>query len=280
MRFGGPVSNYNNPDEWINTLKQWGYSAAYCPVDNSASEEVIRSYAEAAEKADIVIAEVGAWSNPISRDDKARREAITYCQKQLDLAERIGARCCVNVAGSRGDLWDGPHPDNVNRETFDLIVSTVREIIDAIKPKRTFFTLEAMPWIYPYDADSYIELMKAIDRKEFAVHLDIVNVVSSPLKYYRNGDIIREWVKKLGPYVKSCHAKDILLSDSLTVHLDEVMPGTGGLDYPTLLREFDSLHRDTPLMLEHLSTEEEYAQAAANVRRIAAESGVSFVEAR
>jgi hypothetical protein len=36
--------------------------------------------------------------------------------------------------------------------------------IDAVKPRRTFYTLEAMPWIFSDTPDSYLELMRAIDR--------------------------------------------------------------------------------------------------------------------
>ena len=68
-----------------------------------------------------------------------------------------------------------------------MIVETIRSIIDAVKPTRTFFTLETMPWAYPDSPDTYLRLFKAIDRKQFAVHLDPVNLVCSPQRYYGNG---------------------------------------------------------------------------------------------
>ncbi len=52
---------------------------------------------------------------------------------------------------------------------------------------------------------------------------------------------------------------------NLTVHLDEVLLGTGGLDYRIYLSELSKL-KDVPLMLEHLKTKEEYDQAASNVK--------------
>ncbi len=83
--------------------------------------------------------------------------------------------------------------------------------------------------------------------------------------------MIRECVGKLGPYIKSCHAKDIQLSGKLTVHLDEVRPGLGGLDYRTFLHELDP---DMPLLLEHLPSEEEYALAAEHIRLVARDSDI------
>jgi sugar phosphate isomerase/epimerase len=156
-----------------------------------------------------------------------------------------------------------------------MIVETTRSIIDAVKPTRTYFTLETMPWAYPDSADSYLRLLQAIDRERFAVHLDPVNLVCSPQRYYGSGKLIRECFEKLGPYIKSCHAKDILLQTKLTTHLDEVRPGQGGLDYATFLRELSKLP-GTPLMLEHLPNAEEYDKAAEHIRGVARELGLSF----
>jgi sugar phosphate isomerase/epimerase len=277
MRLGAPVfESYTDPDGWIAAVQRRGYRAAYCPVKPDADAATIRAHAEAAARAGIVIAECGAWSNPLSADEGTRRAAIAKCQDMLALADAIGARCCVNISGSRGAKWDGPYPADLTPETFDLIVQTVREIIDAVKPNRAFYTLETMPWMYPDSADSYLELIRAIDRERFAVHLDVVNLICSPQRFFGNAALIRECVAKLGPHIKSCHAKDIALADRLTVHLDEVRPGLGGLDYRALLRELNGLDPDLPLMLEHLPTEHEYDQAAGFVRTAAREVGVGL----
>ncbi len=277
MRLGAPVFVCPmTPDAWIAALKREGYGAAYCPVGADADAATIRAYVEAAAQADIVIAEVGAWSNPLSADEATRQAALEKCQTQLALADEIGARCCVNIAGTRGEPWDGPHPSNLTEETFDLIVETVRTIIDAVQPRRTYYTLEPMPWMYPDSADSYLRLLAAIDRSHFGVHVDMVNVINSPQRYFENAALIREWFTKLGPHIKSCHAKDTLLATRLTTHLDEVRPGLGYLDYRTLLRELDKLDPDTPLMIEHLHAEEDYRLSAAYIRSVADEIGLVF----
>ncbi len=273
MRLGGPVfGDTSTPELWAQTVMRHGYRAAYCPVDAKADEAIVRAYVRAAQEVDIVIAEVGAWSNPISPDGETRRVAIALCQRQLDLAERVGAVCCVNIAGSRGEQWDGPHPDNLTADTFDLVVQTVREIVDAVRPTRTFYTLETMPWAFPDGADSYLALIKAIDRPGFAVHLDPVNLISSPQRFFENGALLEDCFTKLGPWIKSCHAKDIALAPRLTVHLDEVRPGLGGLDYRVYLQELNRLGPDIPLLLEHLPSEAEYTLAAVYIRSIALES--------
>jgi len=275
LRLGGPAfEKFDSPDAWVEVVRKLGYNAAYCPVGAGEKDDVVNAYASAAKKADIVIAEVGAWSNPISPDEKTRQADLAKCRRQLALADRIGARCCVNISGSRGKLWDGHSPENLTEETFDMIVETTRAIIDDVKPTRTYFTLETMPWAYPDSPDSYLRLLKAIDRERFAAHFDPVNLICSPQRYFKNGELIRECFKKLGPYIRSCHAKDILLQPKLTTHLDEVRPGLGALDYAVFLRELSKLP-DTPLMLEHLPNAEEYRLAAAHIRSVAKEIGLS-----
>ncbi|MGC8842574.1 MAG: hypothetical protein ACP5QS_01420 [bacterium] len=97
-------------------------------------------------------------------------------------------KCCVNIAGSRGEKWDGPCEKDLS---------------------------------------------------------DFLNMISCPSRYFFNGDFAKECVEKLGPYIKSCHAKDVLLSD-------------------------------IPLMLEHLNSEEEYLLAGEYLRDIGREVGVYF----
>ncbi|QJD87711.1 sugar phosphate isomerase/epimerase family protein [Cohnella herbarum] len=272
MRLGGQVFlDQKNPENWADALKRAGFRATTCPISGDEDIDQLDDYLKAAKQNDILISEVGAWSNPISKNEDARRKAINYCINRLELAERIGAQCCVNIAGSRGEQWDGPDPDNFSNETFELIVETTREIIDAVKPERTTFALEMMPWVFPDSSDSYLSLLKAIDRKGFGVHFDPVNIICSPRLYYRNSDMIRDFFQKLGPYIRNCHAKDILLKGQLTVHLDEVIPGQGNLDYRTFLTELNKLHPDIALIIEHLPTNEDYRRASDYIRKTASE---------
>lgn len=275
VRLGGPVykNEYDSPETWVQAVKARGYTTANCPLDPSADDATVRAYELAAKNADIIIAEVGAWSNPLCPLDDVRNVAIEKCINGLALADRIGARCCVNVAGTLAEEGIGtPHPGNMTKDTFDRIVETTRKIIDAVKPTRTYYTLEDMPWAYPNSADSILELMKAIDRPAMAAHFDPVNLVNSPIIYFNTGALIRDAFKKLGPHIRSCHAKDTLLSTTLTTHLDEVVPGTGNLDYRAYLTELSKLD-NVPLMMEHMQ-KDEYPVAAEYIRSVGKEIGI------
>jgi sugar phosphate isomerase/epimerase len=270
VRLGGPLFEpFEDPDQWVEQLGRLGYRAAYCPVAPGADEQLIVAYENAARKHDIVIAEVGAWSNLLSRDRGEAGEAMKKCIDGLALADQIGARCCVNISGSRNsEYWAGPHPDNLSDDTFDLVVENTRKIIDAVKPQRTHFALEAMPWSFPDSAESYLQLIKAVDRERFGVHLDPVNMITSVRAYFGNSDLIREMFSILGPWIRSCHAKDITLrQDNYIPQLDELRPGLGNLDYVVYLQELAKL-QDIPLMMEHLNSAEEYGLAASYIQSV------------
>ena len=274
---GGPVwPAEKTPEAWVTAVKQAGYRAALCPITADADAATRRAYVLAAEKAGIVIAEVGAWSNSLSPDPVERQAAVEKCQQSLALADEVGAVCCVNITGSRGLQWDGPHPDNLTDETFDMIVESTRQIIDAVQPVRTSYALEMMPCAYPDSPESYLKLIQAIDRRALGVHLDPVNIINSPRRYFENGRLIQECVRTLAPYLKTCHAKDIVLRDRLTVHLDEVRPGLGRLAYPTYLRELNRLPQDVPLLVEHLPDPQTYAAAAAHIRHVARDCDIEL----
>jgi sugar phosphate isomerase/epimerase len=276
VRLGGPVSGtFTDPMEWIKSVKALGYSAAYCPVQPDAPVELIRAFRKEAKKNDILIAEVGAWNNMMDPNETSRKEAIEKNVKALQLADEIGAACCVNISGARGDIWDGPYPGNYSTETFEMIVDTVRKVIDMVMPLNTFYTIEPMPYMIPDSPDSYLKLIGAVGRKQFGAHLDVVNMISSPQKYFNNASFIKECFSKLGPHVKSIHAKDILILPKLTVNLEECRPGLGTVDYKVFLRETAKLN-DIPFMLEHLEKMEDYKLAADYVRSEGAKAGIRF----
>lgn len=276
MRFGAPLfDQYSDPQGWVNALKYCGYNAAYCPVGLDASAAQIDEYCRAAQENNIVIAEVGAWgNNPMHPDTAVAEQGFRGLVAAMALAERIGARCCVNVSGSCGTVWDGPYPDNLTGETFGRIVTYVNRLLDEVRPQRTAFSLEMMPWMFPTTAKENLELLDAVGRPGFVAHLDLVNITCSPRLYYENARTTADAFATLGRRIRSVHAKDIALREKLTTHLDEVRPGLGGFDYRALLTAVEATDPDMPVMLEHLSTRQEYDDAAAYVRGIARELGI------
>ncbi len=278
MRIGGEIKkDFHNPEEWLQRVKEMGYSTVLTPVGMETPAKVRQEYAQMAEKNNIIIGEVGIWRNPISLDPEEAKRNKEYCMERLALAEELGANCCVNIAGARGEIWDGPYTENYDEEVYALIVDTTREIIDSVRPVRTFYTLEPMPWMLPDSPDSYLKMIRDIDRKGFAVHLDFINMINCPERFLKREAFIEECFTKLGPYIKSIHAKDVLMEKAYPCVLHEVMPGKGSVDYRKVVRLCEKLGKDTTVFVEHLNTHEEYLEASGFVRRMAEAEGIRVV---
>lgn len=279
IRLGGPIFLKSaDPVELAREHRRLGYAAAYCPNVKIEDKERIQAIEKAFAAENVVIAEVGAWKNMLDPDPETRKQNQQYVAERLALADAIGARCCVDIAGSYNPkVWYGAHPANFSNEFFDRTVENVRKLIDAVKPTRAKFALEMMGWAFPEGPDSYLRLIKAIDRKQFAVHIDICNGINSPERFYRNAEFIEECFRKLAPWVVSCHAKDLDWIPEMNVHFVEVVPGRGQVSMAAYLRGVASLPQEAPLMIEHLKTAEEYDEARRHIQKVAAGNGIRFV---
>lgn len=278
IRLGGPIFlKSDDPGELAREHRRLGYSAAYCPSAKAGDAARLRAIESAFSAENVVIAEVGAWCNMLDPDAEKRRKNLAYVTERMALADAVGARCCVDYAGSFSATipW-GPDPRNVSPEFFEGTVENCRKIIDAIQPTRSVFTIEMMGWDLPDSPDAYLSLIKAVGRKQFAVHMDVCNGINSPRKFYENGKFIRECFSKLGRWIVSCHAKDLHWEPELNVHFVEVVPGRGSVDYVEYLRQIAALPVDAPLMLEHLKTAEEYDEGRKYIQGQGQKAGVTF----
>jgi sugar phosphate isomerase/epimerase len=275
LRLGGPIFvKSDDPVELARAHRVLGYSAAYVPPVSLKEPERIKAIERAFAAENVVIAEVGAWKNMLEADAAKRKENLNYVTERLALAEAIGARNCVNIAGSLNPKqWDGPDARNLSREFFDATVENCRKVIDAVNPRRTKFTIEMMGWSLPDSADAYLKLFKAIARPGFGVHVDICNIINSPDRFYRNAEIINEVFRKLGRWICSCHAKDL---QGKNVHFIETVPGRGGIDYRAYLSNITALPFEAPLMLEHLSTPAEYEEGKQHILKLANEMKIEL----
>lgn len=265
---------HETPEEWAEYLAALGCRAVNFPVDYTASEEVIDRYVKAARDHDLVIAEVGAWCNPVSPDAKVREAALKRCKEQLRLADRIGACCCVNVSGSRGQRWDGHYRENFTREAWEATVKSIQEIIDEVKPAHTFYTIEPMPWLYPMGPEEYTALLRETDREAFAVHMDVFNWITSAKRYFFHEEFMEECFEKLGSLTKSCHLKNVHLEEEFTLQLTETACEKGSLNLLKYAELIEKTNPQMPVILEHLDSQEEYLQSLSWVKEKFQKAGI------
>lgn len=279
VRLGGHGLPVNSDDvrAFARAHAAFGYGAAYCPPVSIEDARRLADIEQAFAAENVTIAEVGIWRNLITPDDAVRKTHLEFAAEKLAVADAVGALCAVSYIGSykAGSDYE-PVAENFGPDAFDAAVETVRHLLDGVKPKRARFALEMMQYSVPDSVDNYRDLIAAVDRPQFAAHLDPVNLILTPRQYFTSGDLIRDCFETLGPWIVSCHAKDIAMHRTGAVHgFDEIIPGKGQLDYRTYLVELDRLGGNVPLMLEHLS-DADYAVARDHIFAVGDRAGVGF----
>ena len=265
---------HTSPEDWAAKHKALGLKTVNFPVDYTAGEATYMAYKKAADDAGLTIAEVGVWKNTLAADLAERQKWIDYAVEQLKMADRIGARCCVNVVGTPyGPRWDGGYRDNFSDGLWAMAVRMIRELIDTVRPKHTKFCIESMPWMIPSNPDEYLRLIEDVDRPEFGTHLDVVNMITSPKKYFYNDSFLEECFSKLKGTIVSCHLKDIRLKEEYTFQLEECACGEGSLDLGLYTRLATAENPRMPMIIEHLDTDAQYEASVRYIRGISGTKG-------
>ena len=278
MLLGGTVAGpFSGPGEWEELLVRSRFRAVTAPFNMYTPRKETEAYCAACERHGVVIAEIGVWKDLFDPDPAAAAEALAYAEGQLALADELGIACCVNIAGTASAAgWDAADPSNYTDETYERIIRSVREILDRVEPRRAFYCLEPMPWMVPDSPEVYLQLIRDVDRPQFAAHMDFVNMINSPRRFLAAEKFIGECIRSLAPVIRSTHIKDSRMHPTnLTTMLEECSPGEGMLDFGAILKILDrELPADAPVLLEHMTTFEEYAKAYDYLAAIAAENGI------
>ncbi len=280
MLLGGTVSGkFTTPEEWEQLLIASRFKAVTAPFHCHTPKEQIESFCAAAKRQHAVIAEVGVWKNPFDRDPAVAKANQDYAKGQLALADEYNVPCCVNIVGTQSEAgWDAADPSNFTDEMYEKIIASIREILDDVKPSRSFYCIEPMPWMVPDSPEAYLQLIHDVDRPQFGAHMDFVNMINCPRRFLAPEAFIDECFRTLGPYIKSTHLKDSRMHPTrLTTVLEECSPGEGSLNFEHVLRIIDRyLPGDAPVLLEHMQTFEEYARAYDYVSEKAAKAGIAI----
>jgi len=283
VRLGATIDDYlasTDPADFVAECKRKGYRASAMPLSALDQANLVHEIAKAFRAADIRLAEITAWVNPLHHEPAQRKKNLETIKRNLALADEVGAVCCATVVGSycdkdQKDQHAGHHPDNFTQRAFDDVVAWIRDVLDQVRPTRTKLTLEICPWTLLDSPEIYVDLIRSVDRDGLAVHLDPANLVTHPRAYFGTTKMINHCFDLLGQYVCSCHAKDVRWTlDARTVGIEEVVPGRGILDYATFLRRAEQVSPDVPLIIEHIETEANFDEAASYIRRVGSKVGI------
>lgn len=216
------------------------------------------------------IAQLNGWYEAIcSYDDVLRAQGVAG---MIALA-RIGAMLkapsvYVRPGGHNPNGHWYAHPENHTQRTFDNVVDSLKQICKIAEQEGVFIAVEGHVLSCLDTPQRIRELVDAVGSPALKFNYDPVNFTGSVKQVHDTRIILKQLKELMGPFTIAAHAKDCALGDELVLHIKEVVPGTGTMNYEMFMKDFQQLSPEGYFIIEHLP-DAETLQAQKNVVALA-----------
>ena len=216
-------------------------------------EDVTRVY-QAFKDADLGIAQLNGWYESLCNyDDDVRAQGVAG----MSALTRIGAlvqapSVYVRPGGHNPNGHWYAHPENHTQRTFDNIVDSLRKVCAVAEQEGVLVAIEGLAISALNTPQRMRQLIDAVGSSALKFNYDPVNFIGTVQQVYDTSGVLNDMFNLLGRVTVAAHAKDCNLADKLVVHIDEVIPGTGTMNYELFMRQFQQLCPDGYFIIEHL----------------------------
>lgn len=156
-----------------------------------------------------------------------------------------------------------------------MTVSSIKQVLKDTAGVSAVLGMEAQVTTNLDGPVAHRHLLDDVGDPRCKVNLDPTNMIHLH-NHFHTTALINQCFDLLGEEIFGCHAKDTyVLPHSQTVHIQEVRPGAGRMDYETYLVRLSHMKWPRALHVEHIPREE-YPLAWDYLRRTAASVGVSI----
>jgi len=205
-----------------------------------------------------------------------RARAIEKINRGTEVAAQLGAQAFLLRPGGLNPAgpW-APHRDNHRPENTERLVETLKPIAQKAEAEGVLLALETHAVSVMDPPEKCRAIIEAVGSDKLRLILDVVNHFQCLQQVYQSSDWANHIFDVVGTISPLAHLKDLKVSNGLVLHIDQEIPGEGELDLALVLRRFEALYPNGYGLIEHLSLAQ-IPQAVANIRRIAAENGVTI----
>jgi sugar phosphate isomerase/epimerase len=264
--------------ETIKSLKEQDYRGL---VTNPAfidtlSDSELRELNAALKTYDVVVFEVGAYTNMLHPDKAEREKNLKSLSHAIEAADKVNCPQIGTISGSLDPVnFFNVTPKNWTNETWNLLVSGCKQVLRDTSGMKASIGMEAQVTTNIDGPKAHKRLMNDVGDPRVAVNLDPVNMIHL-YNYYHTTELLNECFDTLGESILGAHSKDTYIwPDKQTVHIQEVASGRGVMDYETYLVRLSKMKWPRTLLPEHVSTEE-LLEGVKYIKKIAAKVGVKI----
>ena len=271
-----------NLEEMVKRIKESGYTGVVTGPDpwHSMKDAELTELKNALKKYDVVVYEVGGYRNLLHVDESERQKNLAHIARCIEAAEKIGCPMVGTISGSRCPKTKrqdnfNVHPDNWTQKTWYILVKGIKQILKDTAGMKAAIGMEAQVTTNIDGPRAHKRLIDDVADSRCVVNLDPTNMISLAT-YYHTTELINECFDLLGEHILGCHAKDTyILPEQQTVHVQEVCPGRGVLDYETFLVRMSRMKWPRTLLPEHIPGDQ-YIEAKQYIEKVAEKVGVKI----
>jgi len=280
IRLGGFLRRVENDSigDAVKALREAGYTGCVTspgPWEN-ATDSQLRELNAAMKEHDVVMFEVGGYTNMIHPDASERQKNLKHLATCIEVADKINCPMVGTISGSCDPVnFFNVHPDNWTDKTWKLLVDACKQVLSDTSGMKAAIGMEAQVTTNIDGPKSHRRLIDDVGDTRVAVNLDPVNMISLAT-YFHTTELITECFDLLGESILGCHAKDThIWPDQQTVHVQEVCAGRGVMDYETYLVQLSRMKWPRTILPEHVPADQ-LTEAAEYIRKVAAKVGVTI----
>lgn len=205
----------------------------------------------------LIVAQTNGWyESLINPDDVTRAEGVSGMQALIHIGRQLDTRFVYVRPGSinqRGHWW--PHPDNHLQRTFDCLVTSMKQLSQTAQDEGVILGIEGHVVSTLNTAQRVRDLLDAVGSPALKHNLDPVNFVGTVEDVWDTTQVLNQLFDLLGHDLIAAHAKDCTILDEHVVHIVEVVPCNGTLNYEVLMRRWEESCPEGYFLIEHLSDE-------------------------
>jgi sugar phosphate isomerase/epimerase len=222
------------------------------PLDAEAAD--LMRVAAAFKSADLDICQLNGWYEPIcSYDPAIREQGLLGAERLIEIGAAVDAVSVYIRPGGHNPAghWFA-HPENHSQRTFDLLVDAFRRLTRCATANGVKIAVEGHVLSALDTPRRMNELIRAVDSPALVFNLDPTNFTGTVRQAHNTAGVLNELDALLGDKIFVAHAKDLAIANKLVVQIDEVVPGTGSMDYPLFMQIFERRAPDGYFVIEHL----------------------------
>ncbi len=154
----------------------------------------------------------------------------------VETADRLGLSFVVSHAGSRDISPTKPHRDIWTKETWDMSVRSMKQILRDTSGSKVSLAIEAINPTSLNNPRAHVRLREDVGDPRIKVTLDPTNMLNMSV-YYRVTELFNDCFTLLGEDILYAHAKDVLWKPEMLPAFSWVVPagdhGLRGIPHPS-----------------------------------------------